>query len=320
MPNLLDDLDCPTCAGYAHPFLDACPACGTARAAGYEDALARGDLGYRKLLEDPRLERQVREVVLRYSLKFAPGEGVAQLRAGLGIILDALPYAVRAVGPGAATSGRANVQLAGNELVVEERNPSREVARVRLQSVLAIRARTEDLPAGGWAGLEAFGRQDRGRPPDIDGDLVVTCAADGGLGRLSLANRRGFAAVRARPDHYAIVARTLAVFAAAASEARWTEVGADRHAAELGLAPPSLDPAAATAMPLGTSIPGLPPGTPAPGAGAPGTAPTLPGSEAGGDAGGAIADALATLEALRARGLVTESEYADKRREILARL
>jgi hypothetical protein len=39
-----------------------------------------------------------------------------------------------------------------------------------------------------------------------------------------------------------------------------------------------------------------------------------------GGAGGAIAEALATLETLRERGLVTDTEYAEKRREILARL
>jgi hypothetical protein len=322
VPNLLDDLACPTCGGYAHPFLDACPACGTARGARYEDAVARGELGYGKVLEDPRLERQVREVVLRYSLKSAPGEGAAQLRAGLGMILDALPYAVRVVGPGAATSGRANVELAADELVVGERSPSREVVRVPLESVLAVRARTEDRPAGAWTGLEAFGRQDHGRPPDVDGDLVLSYAAGDGLGRLSLANRRGLTAVRARPDHYAIVARTLGVFAAAAAEARWVAVGAERHAVELGLAPP-LDPAAATAGPPRTSsFPGPTSGTPGSGASAAGPAPASPAAAAGDrdDAGGAIADALATLEALRARGLVTESEYAEKRREILARL
>lgn len=323
MPNLLDDLPCPTCAGYAHPFLDACPACGTAREARYEDAVARGDLGYRKALEDPRLERQVREVVLRYSLKSAPGAGTAQLHAGLGMILDALPYAVRIVGPGAATSGRASVELAADELIVGERSPSREVIRVPLERVLAMRARTEDLPAGAWTGLEALGRQDRGRPPDIDGDLVLSYAAGDGLGRLSLANRRGFTAVRARPDHYVIVVRTLAAFAAAAAEARWVAVGAERHAFELGLAPEP-DPAAATAVPWGApgaSVPGPTSGTP--GAGAPGPAPAAPGGAADGrdgPGGGAIAEALATLEALRSRGLVTESEYAEKRREILARL
>ena len=294
MPNLLDDLPCATCAGYAHPFLDACPACGTAREGRYEDAVARGDLGYRKVLEDPRLERQVREVVLRYSLKSAPGEGTAKVHAGLGMILEALPYAVRVVGPAPATSGRATVELAADELHVSERNPSREVVRVQLASVLAIRARTDDRPAGAWAGLEALGRQERGRLPDVDGDLVLSFAAGDGLGRLALANRRGITAVRARPDHYAIVARTLAAFAAAAAEARWVAVGAGQHAVELGLAP---RPDAIAA--------------PADAAGGPGDA---------GGAGGAIADALATLEALRARGLVTESEYAEKRREILARL
>jgi len=291
VPNLLDDLPCATCAGYAHPFLDACPACGTAREARYEDAIAQGDLGYRKVLEDPRLERQVREVVLRYSLKSAPGEGTAKVHAGLGMILEALPYAVRVVGPVAATSGRATVELAADELLVGERNPSREVVRVPLASVLAIRARTDDRPAGAWAGLEALGRQERGRPPDVDGDLVLSYAAGDGLGRLALANRRGITAVRARPDHYSIIARTLAVFAAAAAEARWVAVGAGRHAVELGLAPP---PDATTA--------------------------SVGAAGGRGDVGGTIADALATLEALRARGLVTESEYAEKRREILARL
>jgi hypothetical protein len=306
VPNLLDDLPCPTCDAYAHPFLEACPACGTARTGRYDDAQARGDLGYRDVLEDPRLERQVNEVVLRYSLKSAPGDGAARLRAGLAVILDALPYAVRVVGPGAVTSGRANVQLAADDLVVEERSPTREVARVPLASVLAIRARTDDRPAGAWEGLRSPGLQDPPEPPaaarpEVDGDLVLSYAAGDGLGRLALANRRGITAARARPDHYTIAARTLAVFAAAAAEARWVAVGADRHAAELGLAGP-------------------PPRSAAP---ATDGGPAAERGDAGGaiaDAGGAIADALATLEALRQRGLVTDTEYAEKRREILARL
>lgn len=300
MPDPFAVLVCPTCSGFVHPFLDACPGCGTARVARYDEAVAGPDLGYRKLLEEPRVANGVAEVVLRYTLKHLATTGPERLRDGLGIILDALPYAITVVGPAPASSSRGHVELAPDDLVAQERSPAREVARIPLRTILAIRARGDAGGAGSWAGLTAFGRHDDRTLPDVDGDLVVTFAGDGGPGRLVLANRRGFAAVKARSDHYVIAGRGLAILAAAAAEARWIDVGAARYAAELGLTTEAASAASAAE---------------APGSGAGG-----PGSGAGWPGSVAIADALATLEDLRARGLVTETEYAEKRREILSRL
>ncbi len=314
MPTTLDDLVCAACGGFVHPFLESCPGCGTTRVARYDDALAQPDLGFRKLREEPRVADRVAEVVLRYTLKHITTTGPGRLHEGLGIILEALPYAVTVVGPRPASSSQGFAQLAPDDLVVEERSPARDVARVQLDGILAIRARGNAGGAGSWAGLSALGRHEPWSLPDVDGDLVVTFAVDGAPGRLVLANRRGFTAAKARADHYEIAARGLGILAAAAAEARWIEIGATRHAAEIGLGGPM---AADAARPIGGGVPAPPVTAPT----GPGTTPAAAAPADRGEAAGeAIADALTTLEALRARGLVTETEYADKRREILARL
>jgi len=104
--------------------------------------------------------------------------------------------------------------------------------------------------------------------------------------RLTVANRRGLLASRARDDHFEALAQWLGVLAAAAAERRWTEVGLPAYLAELG--PAAGGPAAPVAPPV--------------------AAPS------------SIQATLVELEGLRAAGLVAEDEYAAKRREILARL
>jgi hypothetical protein len=302
VPIPVDALFCGPCDGYVHPFLDACPTCGAARTARYDAALAAPDLGFRALLTEPRVVDRVRETAIRYSMKALGGSDSSEVRDGFATVAGALAYVVRTAGATRGESEAAFVHLAGDDLVVGERGPAREVLRVPLAMVLAVRAATKGgTAADAWAGLAALGRRDELPLPPVDGDLVVTFAGPDGLGRVGIGNRRGIFVARARGDHYPVIGRWLGILAAAAAEARWAVVGPAAHAAELGLGAPG-----APAMPpAARSVPGVPAvAAVAPAAGGPTS----------------VGDALATLEDLRERGLVTDAEYAAKRSEILARL
>jgi hypothetical protein len=313
MVSPIDELFCSACSGYVHPFLEACPGCATPRQPRYDAAVAEPDQGLRRLLEDPQLRVSVGEVVLRYTLKFGGSAFSGQIRDGMAKVFGALAYAVSGVGTRAATSRAAVLELAADDLVVRESSPRREVARLPLETILAVRAAARDgAGAGKWTGLAAFGTLHEETIVGLDGDLVITYAAGAGAGRLALANRRGIFVARARRDHYTIVARWLGILAAAAAEARWVVVGPARYAAELGLVPPTADAAGALAEPgpaAGHYLlrPSQPP---------------VPGRDSTPSAAArsSVADSLAALEELRARGLVSEAEYAAKRSEILARL
>ena len=151
----------------------------------------------------------------------------------------------------------------------------------------AVKGRRADA----WAGLAFEDRRERTSLPPLDGDLVVAHATpDGSRARSRSRTARDCSRARARPDHYAILARWLGIVAAGAAERRWTAVGPQRHAHELGLA----------AAPAG--------GWPDPIAEAPATGPST------------VVDALRLLEELRAAGLVSDDEYGAKRREILDRI
>ena len=117
-----------------------------------------------------------------------------------------------------------------------------------------------------------------------------------GIAAFSLANPSGLFATRATPSHYEEVARWIGLLAIGGSEARWRDQGVARYAEELGLLP-------------GAELETGPRGD----VGSP-----LPGATSG--PGRTVGDALAELEGLRASGLVTDSEYDEKRREILRRL
>ncbi|MFH0751484.1 MAG: SHOCT domain-containing protein [Chloroflexota bacterium] len=290
MRDALGEVLCRSCASYAHPFLGACPVCGMERASLYEAAAAAPDQGLAALELDPRVRREVAEVVLRYSLKVIGSSGAAGLREGFDIVADALAYRVRVAGDPGAGSDRGHLEVGEADLVVSERSPARERVRVPLDAILAASPAVRGRRADAWSGLAFEDRLERTSPPSLDGDLVVAHATPTGLARIALANRAGLLAARARPDHYTILARWVGIAAAAAAERRWTAVGPLRHAHELGLA----------AAPPG--------GWPAPVPDAPGTG-TAP-----------VADALRLLEELRAAGLLSDGEYAAKRREILDRI
>ena len=302
-----ETLTCDACGSYVHPFLDACPTCGVARPSRYEAAVAAPVLGYGALLADPLVAEQVRQIVVRYTMKRSWEPGVNPVRDGLGTIAGTLAYRVVAGGTGQASSEQGHLDVIDDVVVVREHAPPREIQRVRLDAILAIsHGDAGRRPAGTWAGLAFGGRLEQAPPPSLEGDLVVTSSGDVGLLRFALANRRGFFAARARADHYEILARWLGMLAAAAAEERWTAVGPQRYAVQLGLeagpadetrgAPATGASAAATGAGAARPGPQPPPGVPS------------------------VRDALEALEELRAAGLVTDDEYAAKRREILARL
>lgn len=325
VPIPVDSIFCGACDGYVHPFLDACPSCGATRESRLDAALADPDLGFRALLTEPRVTDRVRETVLRYSLKAVGGSAGDEVRNGFGTVAGALQYTVRSGGAIQGASAGAFVHLAGDDLVVGERNPAREVVRVPLAAILATRSATKGRPAAVAWGGPAASRLPEGSPlPAVAGDLVVTLAGPAGLGRVGIGNPRGIFAARARADHYFVVARWLGILAAAAAEARWIAVGPATHARELGLAEPGAAGAAGTAAPAALE-PGSsavsPAGAVLAGAVLTGAAGAVPAGVGGPASGGAsVGDALATLEELRVRGLVTDAEYAAKRSEILARL
>jgi hypothetical protein len=290
MRHDLGEVLCQGCASYVHPFLEACPICGAERASRYEAATAAPDQGLAALAADPRVSQEVAEVVLRYSLKFNASPSTADLHEGLGTLADALSYRFRAGGDPAAGADRARLEVGEADLVVRVQHPARELARVPLDAILAASPAVRGRRADAWAGLVFEERRERTSLPPLDGDLVVAHATPSGLGRIALANRTGLLAARARSDHYAILARWIGIVAAAAAERRWTAVGTRRHAHELGLA----------AVPQG--------GWPSPVADPPAASPA------------SVADALRLLEELRGAGLLSDGEYAAKRREILHRI
>lgn len=296
-----ETLSCGACGSYVHPFLGACPACGVARRSRYEDAIAAPDLGLRALLADPLVIEQVRQVVLRYTMKLNREPEAAPVRAGLAIVANSLAYRVPAAGTRAASSETGHLDLIEDVVVIREHNPSREIHRVRLDAILAIGyAAKGQRHADAWAGLVFDGRPEQASPPSLDGDLVVTHAGDSGLARFALANRRGIFVARARADHFEIVTRWLGMLAGAAAEERWMAVGPRRYAVQLGLVAGVADETrSAAAEPDAAARAGM--------------ETTVPATTS-------LRDALETLEELRAARLVTDDEYAAKRREILARL
>jgi hypothetical protein len=291
MNHDLGAIICAGCGSYAHPFLEACPICGVGRPSFYDAATAAPDQGFAALPSDPRVAREVAEVVLRYSLKFNAAPAKADLQQGLGTVGDALAYRVRVDDNPAAGSDRAHLEIGDADLVIGERNPARERMRVPLAAILAVSAAVRGRRADTWAGLAFEGRRERTSQPPLDGDLVVTHATPAGVGRISLGNRTGLLASRARSDHWTILVRWLGIVAAAAAERRWSAVGTLRHAHEIGL----------VAAPSG----GWP-------------TPVADDARATGPAG--VADSLRLLDELRATGLMTDGEYAAKRREVLDRI
>jgi hypothetical protein len=256
--------------------------------------------------------------VLRYSIKLNSGPPTSALRDGFGTVAGSVPYRVLATGHQPATSGRAHLELAGDVLVLRERNPSNELLRLPLESIVATAHPGRGIQPGGWHGLEFDGSHDRADLPPVEGSLVVAYTSPARTARVGLANCRGLLVAKARADHFTIVGRWLGILAAVAAEDRWMAVGPRRHAEELGLSAAVPGAAGSDLAPESGAADrdGRDPGH----AGAADRDGRDPGhAGAAGEAAGVRA-ALEALEDLRGHGLVTRDEYDAKRREILARL
>ncbi len=281
----LDDLRCESCGAYLHPLLDRCPACGAAHASRLPEAAA-GPIGAARLAEAPETQRVARNLTTRYTMRVnAVGSAAADatLVDAVTHLADALTY--RISGDAISKADDASVSFRDGDLVIQRRPSGTLLGEISVSAIVASVARHGEVTL--------FYVARAGDRPD---GPIGTPAAPGPA-RVTIANRGGLLAARARDDHYQSLACWLGVLAAAAAERRWTEVGLSAYLAELGLA---ID---------GTTLPptgaGHPEGAAAPRPGVP-TA--------------SVQASLVELEGLRSAGLVGADEYADKRREILARL
>jgi hypothetical protein len=280
----LEELRCPACDAFVHPLLDACPSCGTARPSRRVEAAA-GPIGAVRLVEAPETERMAHNITVRYTMKvnsIGSGAFIATLAGAVAHLADALTY--RLAGDVVPSTDQASLTLQDGAIVAQARPSGKLLAEIPLPSIAGA--------AAGHGDITLYYSASRGER--VPGPAAA--AAPAGLVRLTAGNRRGLVAARARDDHYRDLARWLGVLATAAAERRWTEVGLPAYLVELGLAP--AEPAVAQAATR------LDPAAASPAAGSPSS----------------IQASLVELEQLRAAGLLGDVEYAEKRREILARL
>ena len=285
----LDDLRCPQCGAYVHPLLEDCPACGAARSSRRREAEA-GPIGAVRLAESPETQRAARNIAMRYTMKvnsMGSSHADATLGDAVAHLVDALTY--RVAGDVIPSADNAGVSLRDGMLVAQRRPTGALLTEMPLRAIVGTSTRHGEASIYYAASLASPLRSGPGDSADPRS--------------MTLANRGGLLASRARDDHFEALARWLAVLASAEAERRWTEVGLPAYLAEMGPAaggaaaasggpaPATVDITADRAAPPTRSVP----------------APSIQAS-------------LAELESLRAAGLVADDEYAAKRREILARL
>ena len=286
----LDDLRCPECPAFVHPLVEACPACGAARPSRRQ-AAAAGPIGAARLIEAPETQRLARDLTLRYTIKvnsLGGSEPDATLLGAVAHLADALTY--RIAGDVVPTTDNASLALREGSLIAQGRPSGVFLAEIPLPAIVGTAARHGEVMLHYAAGPTAGAASAPTGPLSVAGPL-----------RLIASNRRGLLASKARDDHFEALATWLGVLAAAAAEQRWTEVGLEAYLAELGPAAggPAVSPAGAGGTPLAAPAP---------------VEASLAASPS------SVQATLVELEGLRAAGLVAEDEYAEKRREILARL
>jgi hypothetical protein len=296
----LDDLRCTNCGAFVHPLLDACPSCRAAHASRRDEAAA-GPIGAVRLAEAPETQRVARNLTVRYTMKVnAIGKdgSEATLEAAVAHLADALSY--RMMGDAVQPTDDAALALRDGGLVAQRRSSGALLAEIPLRVLVGAAARHGEVTLA-YAAAPATGA----------GEAPAGVAGTTGPLFLTVANRRGLLASRARDDHFEALARWLGVLAAAAAERRWMEVGLPAYLAELG--PSAGDPvesAAALTPRLDATAP----------TSATGQIPASSGPPAGEPAPASVQASLVELESLRTAGLVADDEYAAKRQEILARL
>ena len=296
----LDDLRCPACGAFVHPLLDACPSCGAARPSRREEA-AGGPIGAVRLAEAPETLRLAQNLTLRYTIKvnaIGHSEPDATLLSAVAHLAEALTY--RISGDAVPTSEDARLVLRDGTVLAQGRPSGSLVAEIPLSVIVGSASRHGEVTlhyAAGSTPARAAG--------------VAGLPAPAGPQRLTVSNRRGLLASKARDEHFENLARWLGVLAAAAAERRWMEVGLPAYLAELGPAAGGpVASAAATSSGIGDTGPSSADGPIEASSGPPAREP----------APASVQASLVELESLRSAGLVADDEYALKRQEILARL
>ena len=282
----LDDLRCAQCGAYVHPLLDGCPACGAPRSSRRRDA-ETGPIGAVRLAESPETQRSARNISMRYTMKvnsIGSSHADATLGDAVAHLVDALTY--RVAGDGLPGADNASLTLRDGALVAQVRPSGALLAELPLRAIVGTSTRHGEASIHYAASLAAGPRS--------------AAYDDADPRRMTIANRGGLLASRARDDHFDSLACWLAVLATAEAERHWTEVGLRAYLAELGPAAGGAAPAADSASIDATADSAAPPTRSVP-------APSIQAS-------------LVELESLRTAGLVADDEYAAKRREILARL
>jgi hypothetical protein len=284
----LDDLRCPECGAFVHPLLDACPACDAPRRSRRPEA-AVGSIGAERLIEAPETQRVARDLTLRYTIKvnsMGSAEVDTTLVGAVARLADALTY--RVAGDAVPATDDARVTLHEGSLIAQSRVSGALLAEIPLAAVVGGVTRHGEVTLHYAEGPT---------PATVRG--APGAPGPAGLLRLTVSNRRGLLASKARDDHFEALARWLVVLAAAAAERRWIEVGLPAYLAELGLAAGGSVGPAASSGDAEIAVPAA-----------------LPEAASRSSVGARLVE----LESLRAAGLVAEDEYAAKRREILARL
>ena len=307
----LRDVFCPTCDSYVHPFLDRCPACGADRTSRYDAAFADSDPDVPSLLDDPALEAALRETPRTQDLiahrngAIAAGVTGGAADADLATLIDRLAGSITYRSYGGPESSLAGAEVwlhlvsGGHQLRVASHQVT--LGQIAPDHVLGVTFLREDRGSlDRWAGIHSGKVSALPTPAVRDGSLLVTYAVDGGFAQFGIGNRGGIFASRGRTDHYGSLAHWLGTWSGAEAQARWRRVGAAAHAEELGLREHA---APAAELPAPTR-----------------TAGTWSESVAPSGATRSVRDALVELEDLRAAHLVSDEEYAAKRREILARI
>ena len=307
----LADLTCETCGSYVHPFLDRCPGCDARRRSLYEALLADATLDTHALAGDPAVVQAAAESIRRATLTSTrrglgsrqatrpdlDSAAVVDAAAMIDYVCDGLTYRLRGVAEAPAAPIDGAIRAAPDALVLSTAHGHRTLAGVPAWSILGACPRSSaNRHSADWNSVSFRGSPLSAVAGVARGDLLVIHATGQGIAAFSVANPTGLFATRATPAHYEEVARWIGLFAIIASEARWRDRGVARYAEELGL----LSDAGRESVPSGYE------GSPPPGTASP--------------AGRTVREALAELEELRAGGLVTDTEYDQKRREILRRL
>jgi hypothetical protein len=232
-----------------------------------------------RLAEAPETLRLAQNLTLRYTIKvnaIGRSEPDATLLSAVAHLAEALTY--RMSGDAVQTTEDARLVLQDGVVLAQGRPSGSLVAEVPLSVIVGSASRHGEVTLHYAEGST---------PARADG--VAGLPAPTSLHRLTVSNRRGLLASKARDEHFENLARWLGVLATAAAERRWIEIGLPAYLAELG-----------------------------PAAGGPVAA--LPRSSLAEPAPSSVQARLVELESLRTAGLVADDEYAQKRQEILARL